>query len=202
MKMEYQEIKQKWNKKYENVLKNIEKKLTNKREDSRDLTELSNWLISNDLNLDITTEDLSGYLDDPFKTEYLLDMLSHAMIDDGDVSFINVKLEGNTERVFLAFGEYSEKECRKMCLKENEIMIRSFINSRESIVRFHQKLKEEHPEKYQKMNHKNLLTEEDFVFEVHQDAKKFMQDCENLKKAKKEKSEELSKKITNLQLKK
>jgi len=197
--MSIENLKHKWHKSFNKAVNSIESYLTPEFDDkdSKEFSILAKWLIDNPHDpYDYMTNGYHNYRSNPFETNATLSTLHHALVDDGDISFVTMKIEGEVHRVFMIFACRHEDYFDTLCRKENEATIRSFTNGRESMHSFMTKMKEKHPEKT--FNIKPLLSEKDFTFEAHRDPIAFINEVESYeieRKKQNEKTDETMKKF-------
>jgi hypothetical protein len=179
--MNIEEIKQNWQKTFDKSVASIEKYLTpeaNDYPDAANFRELAKWLLDNPYSgYDYMPNGYKNYKSTPFETESVLSTLHHALLDDGEVSFVKIKIEGEVKRVFMFFMWKNEDCFDEFCRKENQSLIDSYKRGRESQNRVMTSMQEKHPEKT--YNIRPLLSEKDITFEAHGEPIAFIREVED-----------------------
>lgn len=122
--------------------------------------QLSNWLISEPMQ-DYCKKGhcvapfYKEYLDDPIEAEGLLSNIIHALIDDGEIGFVSIKVEEDFKKFYIVHRDRFDKEFKKQCREENKEFIENYIKKREEDIANGSDFKE--------------LKTSDFVFRVHRD---------------------------------
>jgi hypothetical protein len=196
--MSIENLKQNWQESFDKAVATIEDYLTPENDDYPEkvkFRQLANWLMEN-------THDEYSYMpmgyqnfrSNPFETVSLLSTLHHALLDDGEVSFVKLKVEGEIKRVFMIFAWHNEDYFIPLCQKENKSTIDSIIRGRERLHRSVNSMKEKHPEK--EFNIRPLLLEKYITFEAHHDPLLFIREVEEFQLAQKQRMEK-NKEIIN-----
>jgi hypothetical protein len=193
-------LKEEWQKSFEQSLKNIDKftQITHRdHPEEISFKKLAKWMLTTTYSsYAYMTHPLQNYLADPYTTECVLSTLHHAMLDDGEVSFVSMKLEEKTIRVFMIFLSNQDDCFVQICQKENESLISSSIKSRELLNSTHKERAQQSPEKTR--NIKPLIKKEDFVFEAHTDSIRFIKEFKEFQVLEQEKRERISQKMAKL----
>jgi hypothetical protein len=200
MIMSIENIKQSWKESFDKTIASIENYLTPEAHESKEslaFRELATWLIENPHNeYAYMPSGYQNYRSNPFETKYLLSTLHHALLDDGEVSFVKLKIEGEVKRVFMIFVWDNEDAFIPLCKQENQSLINAHIKGRESIHRIATTMKEKHSEKEFKVL--PLLTEKDVAFEAHHDPLKFIREVEEFQFAQNQKIEKFEEKMSKV----
>jgi hypothetical protein len=179
--MNIENLKQDWKESFEKAVAFVEGCLTPESPDypeAANFRELAKWLLENPHNTyEYMPEGYQNFLSTPFETKSLLSTLHHALCDDGEVSFVKMKVEGELARVFMIFVWPNEDCFEAICKKENQSLINSYIKGRESHQRFQAMVQKRNPEKI--VNIKPPITEKDVTFEAHYDPIAFIRDVED-----------------------
>lgn len=198
--MNIENMKQQWQKSFDKSVASVENYLTPENPDYHEAAqfrELAQWLLENNCNpYDYMTNGYQDFRSTPFKTESLFATLHHALCDDGEVSFVKMKIDGEVQRVFMIFIWPNEDCFETACKKENESLINSHIKGSESLRRLRIMMQQKNPEK--NIIVKPSITEKDVTFEVHHDPINFIIEVEELQLKKKKKAQETDEKMSQL----
>lgn len=198
--MNIEEIKKEWELSFQKTVKEIDNLVKPNLKDSIETCSfklLARWLIENgNQYYEHLPNYYENFISDPFKTQQFMHQLHNAIVDDGEVSFVNMYQEDKVIRVFMIFKWDDDESFLKMCQDENQIMIDSIIRARTSISNFFHTLQEKYPEK--KIFQKPLLDIKSFTFESHGNPEQFMKDCEIFHKNKVKTAEEQKNKLQEI----
>lgn len=198
-----QTLTQGWTTSFQEALSSIELSITPQPNDYKDLSEfriLSKWLLETPLSgYDFMPRGYTGYRYEPYSTDSLLNLLHHALIDDGEVSFVKMNYKNETLRVFMIFAWRHEDNFRDLCLQENTSLINMIKDHSETTQKILTIMKEKYPEN-DKINTQPIAELEDFTFVTHRHPLQFIEEVENFEKLrveKTQKNEELRHKMMN-----
>jgi hypothetical protein len=193
--MEINELKNQWQKSYEETLLSIENHLREndkQLDDEKKCVMLAKWLLTTNVSgYDFMPKGYENYRSTPYEAEYLLNLIHHALVDDGEICFVTLKLENKELRNFMMFYPSDLDNFEEECYKENEELINGKIESIKRSNRILQKMIDAYPDKG--FNLRKEINKEDFKFEIYRDVSVFMNKVEELDKNYKEemkKSEE------------
>ena len=102
--------------------------------------------------------------------------LHHALVDDGDVSFVSLVHKGEVLRVYLTFDWRFEEGFRERQLANNKDLIAACILANSTQRRVRAAMQEKYPERDLVLP--ALVSEEDFEFTAHQDVATFIAEVE------------------------
>lgn len=198
--MSIKNLKQSWQASFDKSIASVEQYLapsTPYYPEAANFRLFANWLVKNDCNsYDYMPRGYQNFLSTPFETEYLLATLHHALCDDGEVSFVKMKIEDDVRRVFMIFVWKNEDSFDAICRKENESLINSYIKGRESQRRVMTSMQEKHPEKT--FNVRPIISEKDITFEAHNDPVLFIKEVEEFQMLEKQRIQEFDEKMSKL----
>lgn len=199
--MSLQELTQNWTTSFKEAISSIEEYITPQSSDYKDLSEfrtLSKWLLETPISgYDFMPHGYTGYRYEPYSTTGLLSLIHHALIDDGEVSFVKMNYKNETLRVFMIFTWHNEDNFRDLCLKENNSLINMITDYSEKTQKILTIMKEKYPDN-EKLNTQPISELEDFTFVTHRNPVQFIEEVENfenLRVAKTQKNEERRKKL-------
>lgn len=180
--MDFQTLKQSWNKSFEATLSSIEKSLTPQDDDYPDVIAfktLCKWLIETEHSpYDFLPNGYQGYRYNPYDTDSLFNLIHHALIDDGEISFVNMLFKEKVIRVFIMFRWHNEENFHDLCFEENSYFIKRKIASATRMAEFKLSMKDKYPDKpfipYE------VPSEKDFTFVGHYNPIQFISDVEAL----------------------
>lgn len=171
-------LKDDWKTSFEEAIQSIENSLKVQPHDCSQTSEFrtfANWLMTTShSSYDFLPNHWVSYKSNPYESDLLLSHIHHALLDDGEISFVTMKLEDKILRVFIVFDCAYEDYFQKICYEENQSMINSFINGRESMNRVLSSLKEQYPEK--NVTLKPVIYKEDFSFTFHRKPLQFIEE--------------------------
>lgn len=190
--MDIQELQQQWQKSFDESVASINNMITPCSYDyeyKSAFRQLAQWMLETPYSpYDFMPNGFKDFRSNPYTTDGALSILHHALLDDGEVSFVKLIHEGKVERVFMIFMWHKEDCFHEYCMKENQSLINSFIEGRESLTRIMTDMREKNPDKT--FNHKPLVSKGDFIFEAHREPLQFIADVEEyqlqLKKSREE----------------
>lgn len=191
--MKIKELEDKWKKQFEYNIKSVKKMITSKVNDDdyeKSVADFMRWIVEGDEDPYLFLPEGFHYLRDNLETTQLfLSTLHHALLDDGDVSFVTMKLRGEIFSIRLMFVDRYREDFKNFVLKENAQLIENETKRYEHAVRFTNKVNEKYkeekkplkalPEEF-KVEHLEIISHNDFM-EFKEDVIKFV-------KAEKEKS--------------
>lgn len=202
--MDIQNLKSQWQSSFDEAIQSIEnhiKPQPHHNKDEQQHVELAQWLLSTSVSpYDFLPNGWHNFRSEPFSTDSLLSVIHHALVDDGEICFVSLKLEDKILRHFIMFYPSYEDGFKQACFNENQNIIQSYINGRESHVRVMNSMIEKFPDK--NFTSQPLITEKDFSFETHNNSSLFIQQVESLEKHRIEKMLEMDKKMATLRNKK
>lgn len=182
--MSVQELQQQWKKSFEEAMSSIEHSITPSTDDYQDLKDyktLSKWLLETSVSpYDFMSQGWEGFRYNLFSTDSLLGMIHHALIDDGEISFVTMTYKEEVLRVFMIFCWANENRFIPLCREENKNLIQGRIDSAQRWNDFSNKIKEKHPDKT--INLKTIPQEEDFIFSAHHSPVQFIKEVEDFEK--------------------
>ena len=180
--MSIAELQQQWQKSFEEALTSIEHSITPEPNDYPDLIAyktLSKWLLETSVSpYEFMPQGWEGFRYNPFSTDSLLSMIHHALIDDGEVSFVKMIHNEEVLRVFMVFCWHNEDSFIPLCRKENQNLIQGRIDSAQRWNDFSHKMQEKYPDKV--LNLKTVPQESDFIFVAHHNPLEFIKEVEEL----------------------
>lgn len=183
--MSFQLLKNVWKKSFEESISSIENAITVRPDDYQDLIDfrtLSKWLLDTSLNpYSFMPHGYQSYRYQPYTTDSLLSLLHHALLDDGEVSFVKMIHKGETLRVFMMFVWHNEDCFNSLCLVENKSLVDTVIHGAEMSNRIYASMKEKYPEN-QKFQQKQLPELTDFEFVAHRNPVQFIAEVEDFEK--------------------
>jgi uncharacterized short protein YbdD (DUF466 family) len=178
--MSIENLKQNWQESFDKAVASVENYLHHQKDDYPEKSkfrQLAKWLMENPHNeYSYMPSGYQNFRSNPFETVSLLSTLHHALLDDGEVSFVKLKVEGEVRRVFMIFAWDNEDYFIPLCQKENKSSIDSIIRGRATLHRSVKAMKEKHPEK--EFNVRPLLSEKDITFEAHHEPLLFIKEVE------------------------
>lgn len=182
--MTIEKLKETWQHSYEEALNKIEDYLQPQSNDYFEKTQfrtLANWFMNTKHSShEYMLGAFKGFTCDPFEFVNVLSIVNHALLDDGDISFVTMKLEEKTIGIFIAFIWQHEDNFRAICERENKDIIDMRISSRERMHNFI--VDKKINAMAQQIPDKPLITKEDFVFEAHDDPLRFIEEFEAFQK--------------------
>lgn len=195
--MQLDELEQNWKKDFSKTLKNL-KRLVETNETcplEEEFSKLAKWIVETDISTyEFLPNHYANVKSNPFDLEMLLLELHHAMVDDGDVAFVKMKVNDNVEKIKMIFINQWDDRFRDICLKENNDIIRIIMDHNKRMFEFTNNLQKQG----KAVKVPKLLTFEDIVFEAHNDPKQFVADVEDLVRKDKERIMELEAKKKEL----
>lgn len=199
--MSFDYLQEQWKNSFEKAVSDIQNCLISQPDDYQDLTEfrtLANWLLTTQVSsYEFMPQGYQNFHSNPYTTNELFNLIHHALIDDGDISFVTMQHNNKTLRVFMMFCCRHEDYFRHYCLKENISTINMKIDfaKRTNSVRESMKIK---------FPHNPLLSlqlvpeEKDFIFMAHRNPLQFIQEVEDLESFKQKQREESEKRRKEL----
>lgn len=182
--MTIENLTKQWDKSFEKSKKEIKAFITprfNQSQEESNFITLALWLLENPYN---PAEYLSSFhynfRSNPFETNSFLSELNHALIDDGNVSFVKMFVKNELKRIFIIFKEdddlYSKTNSfMNACKEENKSFINSTIDMNAALMNALKK--------------NDYISINDFTFESHNEPLKFINDFENFQLKEKELNE-------------
>lgn len=185
--MSFDFLQEQWKKSFEKSVNSIKDCLTAQADDYQDMAEfrtLANWMLTTNVSsYEFMPSGYQNYSFDPYSTDSVLRLIHHALLDDGDVSFVTMKHNDKILRVFMMFCCRHEDYFTHYCLKENASTINMKIDFAKRTNSVRQSMKN------QLSNNPHLELqlvpeEKDFVFVAHRNPLQFIQEVEDLEKFK------------------
>lgn len=196
--------KEQWQQSFDKAITSIEQSLQSKPDDhaeEKEFSILANWLYDNQHNeYEYMTSGFENFTTNPFEFNSVLNIIHHALCDDGGISFVTMKLENQPIRIFMLFVDSNEDYFHTVCEKENKSLMDSYIKGRESLNRVKAKTKEKYPER--EVSLLPTISKEDFVFEAHRDPVRFIKEIEEFKIYTDEKNKQFDEKMAEFRKKK
>lgn len=183
------QLHEKWNQSFQETLIKIQTYLTSQENDSQEKKQfrlLANWMMETEINpYSFMPEKFTNFKDNPYQTKDTLALLQHAMVDDGDVSFVKMSIGDKVERVFMIFAWSKEDNFIKICQEANHLFIQSMINgscSRHELLKKLQR-KDIPPQlTLEDVKFTVINTVEDFIKEVNKNEEKYKMPIKNKNK--------------------
>lgn len=201
--MSFDFLQEQWKKSFEKAVSNIQNCLTAQPDDYEDMLEfskLANWLLTTNVSsYEFMPSGYQNYSFDPYSTDSLLHLIRHALLDDGDISFVTMKHNDKVLRVFMMFCCRHEDYFTHYCLKENSSTINMKIDFAKRTNNVRESMKSQFPDN----THLELQTvpeEKDFIFTAHRNPLQFIQEVEDLeifKQQQREASEKRRRELMN-----
>lgn len=201
--MEINELELKWKKDFQEIMKSIKGMINyNSHDDDyiKSCKDFMKWIVEGEEDPYVFLPEGFHYLREDINTTnaFLLN-LYHAFVDDGDISFVTLKLHGEIKSVRLIFSDPYVSNFRDIVLREHAQLIKTQTKIYEHSVYFLKKINE----KYEKEGKilKDLPKEfkvEDFEIISHNDHKRFKEEVIEFIKVEKEKNIELEKRRKEL----
>ena len=191
--MSFSYLKEQWNNSFDKAVASIEDFLTPHSNDYQELTELKtlcSWLITTQVSAyDFMPNGYKNFCSDPYSTNSLFKLIAHALLDDGDISFVTMKLDDKIMRVFMIFCCRQEDYFTNYCLKENSQSIRMHIDFSKRTNSVRESMKEKYPHNKQ-LSLRKIPEEKDFVFVAHHNPLQFIEEVEALASFEKQQRED------------
>lgn len=189
-----------WKKSFEDAVASIEDSITPQAHDDSQTTkfrQLAQWMLKSEHSpYDYMSLGHQSFKSTPYATDFSLNMLHHALVDDGDIAFVTFKVEGETQKVFMIFADRHDNNFDKLCREENKTAIDSFIHMRESYMNVMNNMKQKFPDK--ELTTVSSLKDSDFTFNAHSDPLLFIKEVEDFQLIKAEKNKILNEKMVKI----
>lgn len=181
--MHFNHLQQQWKNSFEKAISSIQDCLipqNNDCEDMQEFRQLCSWLMNTEVSTyQFMPHGYQNFRSDPYSTNNLLNLIHHALLDDGDISFVTMKLDDKIMRVFMMFCCRHEDYFTHYCLKENSQSIRLHIDFAKRTNSVRESMKEKYPNNKQ-LSLRKVPEEKDFVFVSHRNPLQFIQEVEAL----------------------
>jgi hypothetical protein len=191
-------LKNNWNKSFKEAIDNIDLMLvaSSNDADEKGFVNLANWLLSNNYNsYHYMPSKWEEFKENPYTTLRLLYMIHHALLDNGDISFVTLKIEGKIERVFMCFKCSFDEDFNDYCKKECSSTINSIVRGREIHNTIFKDQKQENVDKKYP-----LIENKDIVFTSHNDPYIFIKEFMEHRVVEENKQEEIERKLKKLRI--
>lgn len=180
-------IKTQWQKSFEEAQQSIENYLLPKPQDSITKSEFrtfANWLMDNPHSAyEYMPSGFQEFKSNPFEFASVLSIVNHALCDDGEISFVTMKLENEPINMFILFMWKNEDGFKEICEKENKDSIDLLIKNRQISYNI---LSDNTSQSDKTRSIKPLITKDDFTFEAHSNPLQFIEEFENFQALKNE----------------
>ena len=182
--MTIQNLQAEWTKSFQEAMTSVERSITSSPTDDKDLAgfkALSKWLMETPHNpYNFMPRGYEGYRSSPYAADSVLGLLHHALIDDGEVSFVKMMRQGEVVRVFMNFYWQHEDNFKELCMEENKSLIENMMSTAESSERLREFMEKNHPGKV-------VLPEKhfskDFEFVAHRNPVQFIKEVDDFQVA-------------------
>ncbi len=139
------------------------------------------WLASTQINpFSFCPDGWGEYRESPLNFQALLHMIHHALVDDGDISFVNLIISGELKMSFFIFKCRSDDDFQATLLNLHGEYIKSWLDASVRLETF-------------KGTPEDALKEGDVSFEVHHDAIQFCADVDLIEAEDKRRAEGFNK---------
>ena len=173
-----------WDSEYQQALTRIERALQepeNPTAEEEDFAKFAKWLLDTPIGTgEFACDKYLNYRTNPFVCADFLGDLHHALLDDGDVSFVQMDRCGKKYRVFMIFHDLFSKDFDKVCREDdvNKRLIRTSIDVNNRLIDFamSRNISLENISPARKIN------ESDFSFGAHRNPMVFIRQVEDLEK--------------------
>lgn len=196
--MTIQTLQSEWTKSFQEAMTSVERSITPLPTDDRELAgfkALSKWIMETPHNpYNFMPQGYEGYRSNPFSADSVLSLLHHALIDDGEVSFVKMTHKGEVVRVFMNFYWQHEDNFKELCIEENKSLIESLIEGSQVSQRLRDFMAKNHPEKV--LPQKTPSELKDFEFVAHRDPIKFIKEVDDFQVAQELKYKAMDEKIS------
>ena len=194
--MTIQNFQAEWTQLFKDTMLSVERAITPAPDDDPEISgfkALSKWMMETTYNTySFMPQGYESYRSNPFEADSIISLIHHALIDDGEISFVKMIHNNKVVRVFMTFIWQHEDNFNQHCIDENKPLIDSMIKGSQ---RFRDFMAKNNPPKF--LTEKPNVEVKDFKFVVHRDPVQFVKDVEEYEIAHNLKQTQIEEKINN-----
>ena len=189
-----------WKKSFDEAISSIENAINPQVHDNAHtikFRKLAKWMLETEHSAyDYMSMGHQSFKNNPYDTDFVLSMLHHALVDDGDIAFVTFKVEGKTQKIFVMFVDKYDDNFDNLCREDNKEAINSLISMRETYINMVNDLKAKGLEA--NFTSSPSLKASDFTFSAHCDPLIFITEFENFQHEKKEENKKINDQVAKL----